>query len=107
MRPLLAIIGMQIYLLIFDASPEPFHEYIITPATSSVHAYGNIFFLQKLSELPARELAALVGVEDLGCAIKSECLSINPLFAFVIGLIISFIWLIAENKSIKEKPSAF
>lgn len=33
--------------------------------------------------------------------------SINPLFAFVIGLIISFIWLIAENKSIKEKPSAF
>ena len=74
------IIGMQIYLLIFDASPEPFDEHIITPATSTVHAYGDIFFLQKLSELPARELAALVSVEDLGCTIKSECL-LNRLYA--------------------------
>ena len=65
---------MEIYLLIFDASPEPFHEHIVTPATSPVHAYGNVFFPQKLSELPARELAALIGVEDLRCSIEGECL---------------------------------
>ena len=32
------IVGMQIYLLVFDALPEPFHEYVIPPAAFAVHA---------------------------------------------------------------------
>ena len=64
-----AIIGVEIDLLIFDTLPKPLHENIIMPASSTVHADGNAFFLQKLSKLHTGKLAALVGIKDFGCAI--------------------------------------
>lgn len=67
-----AVIGVQIDFLVLDASPEPLYEHIVTPAASPVHADGNTLFLQKISELHAGKLAALVGVEDLGRTVKAE-----------------------------------
>ena len=67
-----AVIGMQIDFLVLDASPEPLYKDIVTPAASPVHAYGNTFFFQKIRKLNAGELAALVGVENLGRAVEAE-----------------------------------
>ena len=60
-----AVVGMQIHLFVFDTPPEPFDEYVITPAALAIHADGDVVLRQEARELLARELAALVGVEDV------------------------------------------
>ena len=32
------LVGMQIHLLLFDTFPEPFNEYVVSPAPLPVHA---------------------------------------------------------------------
>ena len=43
----------------------PFDEYVIPPAALAIHADGDVVVRQESRELLARELAALVGVEDV------------------------------------------
>ena len=59
------LVRMQIDLLVFDASPESFHEHVVAPTAFAVHADLNAVVLEQPREGLACELAALVGVEDL------------------------------------------
>ena len=54
-------------LFICDPPPVPFDEYVIPPAALAIHADGDVVVRQESRELLARELAALIGVEDV-CA---------------------------------------
>src|SRR2546427_819332 len=58
-------VGVQINLLVLHAPPQPLDEHVIDPATLAVHADGDASPLETLGPLLARELRALVGVEDL------------------------------------------
>lgn len=66
------VIGMQIDLLVLDAAPEPFHEYVVPPASFAVHADPDVVVLQQTGEFLTGELAALVGVEDLRRAVAVD-----------------------------------
>src|SRR3954468_20510372 len=59
------IVGLEVYLLVLDGSPEPLHEHIVAPSSSTVHADGDRVAGQQAGERRAGELAALIGVEDL------------------------------------------
>ena len=61
-----ALVGFEVDLLILEAAPEPFDEDVIGKATAAVHADGNPMGAQHAGEVVVGELAALVGVEDLG-----------------------------------------
>ena len=57
-------IVFQINFLIFDRSPQTLRKNIVQSASSSVHAYPDIFIQQTVHILRACEMAALVAVED-------------------------------------------
>src|SRR5512137_2784988 len=63
-------ISIQIYVLIFDGSPEPFDKNVIAPAALAIHADLNSISLEKACKFGAGELAALVRVEDIRAATK-------------------------------------
>ena len=63
---------MQVNLLVFDAPPQSFHEYIVPPATSAVHTDLDAVIFQQPSEFQASELASLVGVENVRLAITVD-----------------------------------
>src|SRR6476619_2142504 len=62
-----AVIGPQIHLLVFDASPQTLDEDIVAPGAFAVHADGDTGLDQSASEL-----TSLVGVEDVRLAVASE-----------------------------------
>src|SRR4051794_33520913 len=59
---------MQVYTFVFQAAPQPLDEHIIHPSPPSVHRNARTCRPQNASKLWRGELAALVGVEDLGFA---------------------------------------
>src|SRR6202040_853198 len=65
-------IGVEVDLLIFEAPPQPLDEDVVHVAALAVHADGDPVALQGAGEVVAGELAALVGVEDLGAAVQQE-----------------------------------
>ena len=60
------LIRPQIYLLILEAAPEPFDEDVVAEAAAPVHTDGDAMGAQHAGEVVVGELAALIGVEDLG-----------------------------------------
>src|SRR4051794_27202999 len=58
-------IGVQVYLFVFQAPPEPLHKDIIQTPALAVHADLDVALLQHANKVIAGELAALIGVEDL------------------------------------------
>jgi len=68
------VVSMQINLFVFDRAPEAFHKNIVTPAAFAVHADGDALLLQSAGEVDTGELAALIGVEDLGPAVLAQSL---------------------------------
>ena len=60
------LIGPQVHLLVLQRLPEPLDEHVVAPAALAVHADGNAVALEQRDEFHASELAALVGVHDLG-----------------------------------------
>ena len=60
---------MQINMLVLHRFPETFHKHIIPPGALAIHADSNIVVFQELSEGKAGELAALIGIHDLGLAV--------------------------------------
>jgi len=72
-RGLDGVVRVQIDLLVFEASPQPFHEHVVAPAPFAIHADLNAVLAQELCELLAGELAPLVGVEDFRAAILGNC----------------------------------
>jgi len=66
------VVGSEIHLLIFDATPQPLDEDVVAPGALAVHADADPVFNQHASESRAGELAALVRVEDLRLTVASE-----------------------------------
>src|SRR5437660_9749288 len=57
---------------IFQRSPQPLDEDIVHPAATAVHR--DVGIPQSVRERKARELRALIRVEDLGLAEAGDCL---------------------------------
>src|SRR5439155_801662 len=64
--------SMEIDAFVFERSPQPFDEHIVHPAAFAAHRDADTVALQHLGEGEARELRALVGVEDLRPAIAGD-----------------------------------
>ncbi len=60
----------QVYVLVLYAAPEAFDKYVVQCPSLSVHAQAYALFRGRgpVAELVRGELAPLVGVEDLRCA---------------------------------------
>ena len=65
-------VGVDVDLLVFDRPPEPFHHDVVPPGALAVHADLHTRIGQHLRELPAGELAALIGVKDFRTASGSQ-----------------------------------
>lgn len=63
---------MQVYLFVFDGPPEALDEDIVAPCPLAVHADLDLAGGQHLDEVGRSELAALVGVENLGRAVTRQ-----------------------------------
>ena len=57
-----AIVGSQVDLLVFDASPQALDEHVVSPGASAVHADRDAMLQQHAGKVDAGELAALVAV---------------------------------------------
>src|SRR5882762_9828206 len=71
----LPIVGMIIDIeavLVFEASAQPLDEDVVHAPALAVHTDGDPVILQRAGEILAGELAALVGIEDLGPAVSAE-----------------------------------
>ena len=66
------VIAVQVDLLVLHGAPEAFDEDVVSPAALAVHADVDLPASEDVQELETRELAPLVGVEDLGTAEPSE-----------------------------------
>src|SRR6202022_4621608 len=67
-----AVVGPQIHLLVLDAAPQTFDEHIVPPSSLAVHADRNAVVGEHAGECRARELRALVRVEDVRLAVTSQ-----------------------------------
>src|SRR3982074_1700389 len=65
-------IGVEVDLLVFETAPQPLDKDIVRVAALAIHADRDRVVLQGAGEVVAGELAALVGIEDLGPAIPGE-----------------------------------
>jgi hypothetical protein len=63
---------MKVNVLVLQRTPQPLNVDIVCPTAAAVHADLDTFLFQPASESFAGELAALVGIEDLGLAVQSE-----------------------------------
>ena len=59
---------VQVYRLVLQRAPQPFDEHVVQTTTAPVHRAPYPGRLQLAGERDAGELAALIGVEDLGNA---------------------------------------
>jgi hypothetical protein len=80
-------IVFQVHFLVLRTAPEPLCEDITDPATLAVHADLDVIPFQGTRKLLAGELAASIGVEDLGCAIKQLFLPLGNQVCVYIELI--------------------
>src|SRR5207237_1140165 len=65
-------IGVEVHLLVFEASPQSLHEDVVHAAALAVHADRYAVALQRAGEVVTGELAALVSIENLGSTIPGE-----------------------------------
>jgi len=66
------VVSLQVDLLVFHAFPQPFDEHVVDPAAFAIHADPDTVALEQSDELRAGELAALIGIEDLGLAVPLQ-----------------------------------
>src|SRR6187455_2220922 len=66
------VVGSQIDLLVFDAAPQPLDEHVVAPGALAIHADRDGVVGEYAGEGRARELRALVGVEDVRLAVTSQ-----------------------------------
>lgn len=60
--------------LVFEAAPQPLDEDVVHPAPASVHGNTDADVLQRRRESESGELAALIGIEDVGLAVAGDSL---------------------------------
>ena len=66
------LVGMHVDLFALDRAPHSFDEHVVALASLAVHRDADALPVQQSGELAARELAALVGVEDLRLAVWGD-----------------------------------
>ena len=66
------VVCVQINFLVLDRFPQAFNEDVVAPRTFAIHADGNAVVHQQLREFKARELAALIRVEDFRLAVAKK-----------------------------------
>ena len=66
------IAGAQIDPFVFHRPPQSLDEDVVMTTSASVHADLDTMRLQHIREFRAGELAALIGVEDLRCAVAGQ-----------------------------------
>ena len=69
-----AVVGVQIDMLVLHRAPEALDKDVVHLSSFAIHADLNAVCLQDAGEVPAGELRALVGVEDLRPAVFRNCL---------------------------------
>ena len=69
------VVRMQIDLFVLHRAPQPFDEHIVTPGTAAIHAHLTAPVFNQIGELGRRELATLVGIDDVRRAVASERVS--------------------------------
>ena len=79
-----AVVGFEVHALVFHAAPQSLDKDVVTSSATPVHVQLAVLGQNTVSELGGRELAALIGVNDLGCAVA--CKSIFKNFSGVAGL---------------------
>src|SRR5204862_3410620 len=62
-------IGVEVDLLVFEAAPQPLDKDVVHVAALAIHADRDLVPLQGAGEVVAGDLAALVGIEDLGAPV--------------------------------------
>ena len=67
-------IGPQVDFFVFDGPPQTLDEDVVAPRSFSVHADLDFSACQNFDEVGGRELAALIGVEDVGLAVARQCI---------------------------------
>src|SRR5690554_7019170 len=65
-------IGPQVDFLVFDGPPQTLDEDVVAPGALAIHTDLDLAGGQNLDELGRGELAALIRVEDLRCAVTSQ-----------------------------------
>src|SRR5438094_10379667 len=70
-----AVVRVQINVLVFDRFPQPLDKHVVAPAALAIHADTDALTLQHTEEVAAGELAALIGIHDLGHAVFREASS--------------------------------
>ena len=60
------IVGLEIHLLVFQATPQALYKHIVYPTTFAVHADLDISLLENACEGIAGKLATLRGAAGLG-----------------------------------------
>ena len=68
----LGAVALEVNLVVFDRPPEPFDEDVVQRTAAAVHRQLHPEGEQRLGKLGGRELAALIGVEDLRHAIAVD-----------------------------------
>ncbi len=63
------LISIQVNILILQASPQAFNEYIICSPAPTIHADGDVFTCEKSGIQITGKLAALIGVHHFRFAV--------------------------------------
>ena len=67
-----AVIGFEVNPFVLHAAPETFNKDVVAPGAAPVHRQLAAFGEHRVGEFGGRELAALIGVDDLGRAVAGE-----------------------------------
>ncbi len=66
------LIGVEIDLFIFKTPPQPFDKDVVPPAARPIHTDLNLVVVQESGEFLARELTALIRIDDLRSVIPDQ-----------------------------------
>ena len=67
-----AVVGLEVHPFVLHAAPQALDEDVVAPGTTPVHGQLAALGQNRFGELDCGELAALVGVDDLGHAVARE-----------------------------------
>ena len=67
-----AAVGLEVHPFVLHAAPQALYEDVVAPGATPVHGQLAALGQNRFGELDCGELAALVGVDDLGHAVARE-----------------------------------
>ena len=83
--------GLEIGPFVVEAPPQPFHKHILPPPSRPIHTQLNPVIFQKPDEFLACELAALIGIKDVRCALPGNRLLYDFHAEFVVTVLASVV----------------